>query len=118
MDVNWEFLNGTLEEEVYVEQPEGFLLSENQDYVCKLKKAMYGLKQAPRAWFFRLDQYLQNQGYKRGTTEKNLYIKIEDQNIIIVLVYVDDIIFRSNLTTLRRNFATKMQEEFQMSVLG
>jgi hypothetical protein len=59
MDAKSAFLNGTLEEEFYVEQPEGFMLSKNQDYVCKLKKDMYGLKQAPRAWFSRLDQYLQ-----------------------------------------------------------
>ena len=94
------------------------MLTENQDYVCKLKKALYGLKQAPRAWFSRLDQYLQKRGYKRGTTRNKLYIKIEDQNMIIVVVYVDDIIFGSNFTTLRRNFATKMQEEFEMSMLG
>ena len=55
MDVNFVFLNGKLEEEVYIEQPEGFLLSENRDYVCKLKKALYGLKKSPRAWFSRLD---------------------------------------------------------------
>jgi hypothetical protein len=102
MDVKSTFLNGTLEEEVYIEQPEGFILTENQDYVCKLKKALYGLKQAPRAWFSRLDQYLQKQGYKRGTTDKNLYIKIEDQDMIVVVVYVDDIIFGSNLTILRK----------------
>jgi hypothetical protein len=48
MDVKSSFLNGELEEEVYIEQPEGFQLSENADYVCKLKKALYGLKQAPR----------------------------------------------------------------------
>ena len=78
---------------------------------------MYGLKQAPRAWFSRLDQYLQKHGYKRGSTD-NLYIKIEDKNMIFVVVYVDDIIFESNLTTLRRKFATKMQEEFEISMLG
>ena len=102
MDVKSAFLNGTLEE-VHVEQREGFMLTESQDYVCKLKKALYGLKQAPRAWFSRLDQYLQKQVYKRGTNENNLYIKIEDQNMIVVVVYVDDIIFGSNITTLRRN---------------
>jgi hypothetical protein len=59
MDVKSSFLNGELEEEVYIEQPEGFQLSENADYVCKLKKALYGLKQAPRAWYSRLDKYLQ-----------------------------------------------------------
>jgi hypothetical protein len=102
MDVKSAFLNGTLEEEVYLEQPEGFKLTENQDYVCKLKKALYGLKQAPRAWFSRLDNYLQQQGYKRGTTDNNLYIKIEEQNMIVVVVYVDDIIFGSNLTILSK----------------
>jgi hypothetical protein len=86
--------------------------------VWKLKKVMYGLKQALRAWFSRLDQYLQKQGYKRGTTKNNIYIKIEDKNKIVVVVYVDHIIFGSNLTTLRRKFATKMQEEFEMSMLG
>ena len=58
MDVKSTFLNGKLEEEVYIEQPEGFLLSENKDFVCKLKKELYGLKQAPRVWFSRLDSYL------------------------------------------------------------
>jgi hypothetical protein len=86
--------------------------------VCKLKKALYGLKQAPRAWFSRLDQYLQKQGYKRGTTENNLYIEIEDQDMIVVVVYVDDIIFGSNITILRKMFATEMHKEFEMSMLG
>jgi hypothetical protein len=118
MDVKSTFLNGTLEEEVYIEQPEGFRLTEKLDYVCKLKKALYGLKQAPRAWFSRLDQYLQQQGYKRGTTDSNLYIKIKEQNMIVVVVYVDDIIFGSNLTILRKQFSTEMQKEFEMSMLG
>ena len=79
---------------------------------------MYGLKQAPRAWFSRLDNYLQKQGYKRGTTDNNLYIKIEDQNMIIVVVYVDEILFESNLNTLNKKFAIEMKEEFEMSMLG
>ena len=59
MDVKSTFLNGNLEEEVYIEQPEGFQLSDKGDYVCKLNKALYWLKQAPRAWYARLDSYLQ-----------------------------------------------------------
>lgn len=59
MDVKSTFLNGNLEEEVYIEYPEGFQLSKNDDYVCKLRKSLYGLKKAPRPWYLRLDQYLQ-----------------------------------------------------------
>jgi hypothetical protein len=58
MDIKSTFLKGTLEEEVCIEQPKGFGLTEKSDYVCKLNKALYGLKQAPRAWFSRLDQFL------------------------------------------------------------
>jgi hypothetical protein len=58
MDVKSAFLNGELEEEVYIEQPEGFLLSEKEDYVCRLNKALYGLKQSPKAWYSILDRYL------------------------------------------------------------
>jgi hypothetical protein len=81
-------------------------LIEKPEYVCKLKKALCGLKQSPRAWFSRLDQYLQQQGYKRGTIDSNLYIKIKEQNMIVVVVYVDDIIFGSDLTMLSKQFAT------------
>ena len=110
MDVKFAFLNGNLEEEVYIEQPEGFFLWENNDYVCKLKKALYGLKQAPRAWFSRLDSYLKQQGFKRGATESNLYLKIKDKNMIIVVVYVDDIIFGRNIQVLSVDFASEMKK--------
>ena len=110
IDVKLAFLNGKLKEEVYIEQPEGFLLSENGVYVCKLKNALYGLKQAPRAWFSMLDNYLKQQGYKRGATKINLYLKFEDKNMIIVVVYVDDIIFGSNIQILSVDFALEMKK--------
>ena len=65
MDVKSSFLNGELEEEVYIEEPEGFHLSKNENYVCKLKKALYGLKQAPKAWYYRLDKYLWHKGFRK-----------------------------------------------------
>ena len=112
------FLNGEPEEEVYVEQPEGYLWSENRNYVCKLKKALYLLKQAPRAWFLRIETYLKQQGYIRGTTDSNIYIKFENKNMIIAVVYTDDIIFGSDLQILSVNLASEMKKEFEMSMLG
>jgi len=76
MDVKLAFLNGNLEEEVYIEQPEGFQLTNKEDNVCKLKKALYGLKQAPRAWYARLDSYLQAHGFKRGLTTIIFIVKL------------------------------------------
>jgi hypothetical protein len=118
MDVKSTFLNGGLSEEVYMEQPEGFKLFDNPDLVCKLKKALYGLKQAPQAWYHRLDTYLKDKGFKRGTTDNNLYIKTEDNDFLIVLVYVDDIIFGCNKNSLVQWFASAMESEFKMSMIG
>jgi hypothetical protein len=77
MDVKLAFINGDLEEEVYVEKPEGFSLTYNLDYVFKLKKELYGLKQAPRAWYCRLEKFLHDKGFKKGIADNNLYIKFE-----------------------------------------
>jgi hypothetical protein len=118
MDVKSAFLNGNLSEEVYMEQQEGFKLSDKPDLVCKLKKDLYGLKQASRAWYHMLDTYLKDKGFKRGTTDNNLYIKTEDNNLLIVLVYVDDIIFGCNKDSLVQWFASSMESEFEMSMIG
>jgi hypothetical protein len=75
MDVKSTFLNGYLKEELYMEQLEGFKLTDNPDLVCMLKKALYGLKKSPRSWYYRLDKYLQDKGFKRGTIDNTLYIK-------------------------------------------
>jgi hypothetical protein len=93
-------------------------LSENIDYVCKLKKALYGLKQAPRAWYSRLDKYLQKAGFRKGSADNNLYIKVSQGNILLIEVYVDDIIFGSDDDRLSQKFAKDMHNEFEMSLLG
>jgi hypothetical protein len=118
MDVKSVFLNGDLEEEVYMEQPKGFSLIDNPNYVCKLKKALYGLKQAPRAWYYRLDNFLQDKGFKKGTVDNNLYIKSEGDNLLVVLVYVDDIIFCCTNESSVQWFANSMKIEFEMSMIG
>jgi hypothetical protein len=118
MDVKSDFLNGDLEEEVYIEQPEGFQLLENAQYVCKLNKVLYGLKQAPRGWYSRLDKYLQHAGFRKRSVDNNLYIKVSQDSILLIEVYVDDIIFGSDDDRLRQKFAKDMHNEFEMSLLG
>ena len=83
-----------------------------------MKKALYGLKQAPRAWYYRLDKYLHQQGFSKGSKDSNLYIKVENDKLLILVVYVDDIIFGSNEEEMSQSFALVMQKEFEMSLLG
>eukprot|EP00253_Pinus_taeda_P033436 PITA_33436 len=118
MDVKSTFLNGDLEEEVYVEQPDGFILGNDPNLVCRLKRALYGLKQAPRTWYYHLDKYLYQQGFSKGSVDSNLYIKIENDKLLILVVYVDDIIFGSNEESMSQSFSWVMQKEFEMSLLG
>jgi FtsZ-binding cell division protein ZapB len=118
MDVKSAFLNGNLEEEVYMEQPEGFSLTDKPDYVCKLKKALYGLKQAPRAWYGRLDKYLHDKGFKKDSADSNLYTKSEGVDLLVVLVYVDDITFGCTNHSSVQWFANAMKSEFEMSMFG
>jgi hypothetical protein len=118
MDVKSDFLNGYLNDEGYMEQLEGFKLSDNPDLLCKLKKDLYGLKQAPNAWYHKLDTYLKEKGLKRGTIDNNLYIKTEDNVFLIVLFYVYDIIFGCNKDSLVQWFASAMESEFEISMIG
>ena len=108
MDVKSTFLNGDLEEEVYVERPEGLILGNDAKIICKLKKPLYGLKQAPRAWYYHLDKYLQQQGFTKGSADSNLYTKVENDKLLIIVGYVDDIIFGSNEESMSQNFASVM----------
>jgi hypothetical protein len=92
-------------------------LSENVDYVCKLKKTLYGLKQAPRAWYSRLDKYIQHAGFRKGSKDNKIYIKVTQYSILLIEVYVDDIIFGSTDDRLRSKFEKDMQNEFEMSLI-
>src|SRR5581483_3266953 len=95
MDVKSAFLNGKLKEEVYVKQPPGFENEKFPNHVYFLDKALYGLKQALRAWYERLSSFLTSNGFKRGTTDITLFYQKQGDDIILVQIYVDDIIFGS-----------------------
>ena len=117
MDVKSAFLNGILEEEVYIDQPEGFVDEKNRDKVCKLHKALYGLKQAPRAWYVIMDAYLQRIGFTKSFDDLNLYIKVVDGEIVIILLYVDDLLLtgvEDQIEECKKQLTTK----FDMKDLG
>ena len=90
MDVKSAFLNGMLQEEVYVEQPKGFVDPHRPDDVYKLKRALYGLKQAPRAWYDRLTAYLTKHGFKRGFADTTLFIRKDKNYFVVAQIYVDE----------------------------
>ncbi|GJR06447.1 retrovirus-related pol polyprotein from transposon TNT 1-94 [Tanacetum coccineum] len=118
MDVKSVFLNGFINEEVYVAQPPGFIDFEKPDHVYKLKKALYGLKQAPKAWYDRLKAFLIKHEYKMGMVDNTLFTKKKSSNLIIVQIYVDDIIFGSTCQDMCDEFAKIMHDEFEMSMMG
>ncbi|GJX90795.1 retrovirus-related pol polyprotein from transposon TNT 1-94 [Tanacetum coccineum] len=117
MDVKSAFLNGFINEEVYVAQPTGFIDFEKPDHVYKLKKALYGLKQAPKAWYNRLKAFLFKHEYKMGMVDNILFIKKKYLNLIIVQIYVDDIIFGLTCQDICNEFAKIMHDEFEMSMM-
>lgn len=116
MDVKSAFLNGILEEEVYIEKPDGFALSEDSDMVCRLHKALYGLKQAPRAWYECLHSHLVKIGFERTSEDSNIYLKSEGDQILICEVFVDDIIFGGD-DKMSHAFADEMKKALEMSLI-
>ncbi|KAH9763597.1 Integrase catalytic domain-containing protein [Citrus sinensis] len=118
MDVKSAFLNGYIMEEVYVKQPPGFENEKFPNHVYKLLKALYGLKQAPRAWYDRLKNFLLENDFSMGKADTTLFVKHKNQDILIVQIYVDDIIFGSTNELLCKEFSSCMSNEFEMSMMG
>ena len=118
MDVNSAFLNGELEEEVYVVQPPGFTAAGEESKVLKLRKALYGLKQAPRAWNAKLDATLGSLGFSRCPSEHAVYARGTASSRLVVGVYVDDLIITGSDKEEIDGFKKEMQALFDMSDLG
>ena len=117
MDMKTIFLNGVVEEEVYVEQPLGFKTQDRQSHVCRLKKALYGLKQAPRTWYRRIDSFLMSLGFTKSKADPDLYYKVVDEDQVILLLYVDDL-FLTGDEKLILDSKRKLTIEFEMKDLG
>lgn len=118
MDVKSAFLNGVLEEEVYLEQPPGYMKAGDKNKVLKLKKALYGLKQAPRAWNTRINAYFKENGFEQCPFEHALYVKKKQEGLLFVALYVDDLIFMGNNNDMIEEFKVAMTQEFEMTDLG
>ncbi|GKD05176.1 putative ribonuclease H-like domain-containing protein, partial [Tanacetum coccineum] len=117
MDVKSAFLYGIIDEEVYVSQPLGFVDPKFPKKFYKVVKALYGLHQAPKAWYATLSTFLLKSGYRRGTIDKTLFIKKDKNDIMLVQVYVDDIIFGSTKKSWCDDFELLMKSRFQMSYM-
>lgn len=114
-DVKNAFLNGHLEEEVYMDPPPGMNFGNK---VCKLNKALYGLKQSPRAWFGRFSKFMKNLGYKQSDADHTLFIKNNQGKITALIVYVDDMVVTGNDEDEMRNLKNALSTEFELKDLG
>jgi len=117
MDVKTAFLNGVLQEEVYLEQPLGFEIHGRESHVCRLKKALYGLKQAPRAWYSRIDDYLLSMGFQKSEADPNLYFIVVGGESLILLLYVDDL-FITGAERLIAHCKRDLAQEYEMTDIG
>ncbi len=119
MDVKTEFLNGDLEEDVYMEQPEGFVDSTRPDYVCKLQKALYGLKQAPRYLFSKIEELLvQTLKFESSPYDPCLYVRKQKGATVLISLYADDLLLASNDINLLKRLKNEFCKRFKMQDCG
>ncbi|GJX28127.1 retrovirus-related pol polyprotein from transposon TNT 1-94, partial [Tanacetum coccineum] len=118
VDVKTTFLNRILKEEVYVSQPEGFVNQDHQTHIFRLKKALYGLKQALRAWYDLLFKFLLSKNFVKGVVNPMLFTRKEGNDLILVQIYVDDIIFASTNPIFCDKFSKLRSKHFKMSMVG
>ena len=112
------FLHGDLEEDIYMSQPKGFIVQEQESLVCKLRKRLYGLKQAPRQWYKKFDSFMHRIGFKRCKVDHCCYVKFFGNSYIILLLYMDDmLIARSSIEEIN-NLKGQLSKQFAMRDLG
>ena len=117
LDDNNAFLNGDLQDEVYMNQPQGFIYSDS-NLVCRLKKSLYGLKQAPRSWFEKLSSTLHHFGFHTTKCDPSLFTRVTSNKPIYVLVYVDDIIIIGSSVGAVKQLVTSLNTKFALKDLS
>ncbi|RVW62715.1 Retrovirus-related Pol polyprotein from transposon TNT 1-94 [Vitis vinifera] len=118
MDVKTAFLNGNLDEDIYMEQPEGFVKKGNEHLVCKLKKSIYGLKQASRQWYIKFNNTITSFGFKENIVDQCIYLKVSGSKFIFLILYVDDILLASSDLGLLRETKEYLSKNFHMVDMG
>ena len=118
MDVKCAFLNGPLDEDVYVKQPVGFVKHGEERKVYRLHKALYGLKQAPRAWNKKINSFLREKEFVKCTTEHGVYVRRSKSKLLILCLYVDDLLITGSCKSEIEDFKGDLSKEFEMSDLG
>ncbi|CAL9015427.1 unnamed protein product [Prunus brigantina] len=118
MDVKTAFLNGNLEEDIYMKQPEGFIQEKGENLVCKLCKSIYGLKQASRQWYIKFDEVVKQYGFTENALDECIYMKMSGRNFIILVLYVDDILLACTDLSMLHNCKEFLSKHFEMTDLG
>ena len=118
MDVKTAFLNGDLDEEIYMDQPEGQVRKGEENLVCKLKCSLYGLKQAPRAWYKRIDSFLQSEGFIRFESDHGVYRRGNGEEKVILAIWVDDLFIFGNKLDEVNKVKEGLKSEFKMTDMG
>lgn len=118
LDVSNAFLHGTLHEQVYLKQPQGYVSPQFPNHACQLHKALYGLKQAPRAWYDMLSKSLVKQGFQNSLADSSLFVLSHQSDLVYVLVYVDDILITGNNSQLVDHIIKGLGSDFALKDLG
>ena len=118
MDVKIVFLHGDLEEEIYMKQPEGFIVKGKNELVCKLKKSLYGLKQSPRMWYQKFDTYILGLGFVRSKVDHCVYSKQVGDHFINIVLYVDDMLLIGNSKDVIKEVKSQLSSKFDMKYLS
>ena len=118
MDAKATFIREDLEDEIYMKQPEWFMVKGKKELVCRLKKSLYGLKQSPRMLYQNFDTYIQGLGFTRSKEDHCFYFKLIGDRVIYLVLYVDDMLLIGNDKEIIQDLKTQLFSKFDMKDLG